>query len=116
MIKMLSTQKSPSITLYVRKDKEKINHFDAIVARIPYDMNEEQLLAHFKRIGPVLKVIIYRNINGKSKGIAKVCFEKEKDRDRAIQNGKTLNFSDAKNPLFFHVFIPNLQSSSLPPE
>lgn len=112
MIKILSKQPYLTIRLNLRQNEAKTNHFDIIVTRIPYNMKEDQLYAHFQRIGTVSQVIIFKSINGKSKGIARVTFEKEKDANEAIINGKTLSFVDSKNQYFFNVFKPKIQFAS----
>lgn len=95
--------------LYIRQNKQLMNHFDVLVTCKPFNLKEDQLLEYFKRYGEITNVLIFKSKNGQSRGIARITFKREADANAAVDNTKTLRYTQEKNEPFLHVFRPNLQ-------
>lgn len=112
LINYLNLHESLSADVFIRQNKELMNHFDVLVNQIPFSMQEDQLLEHFKRFGNVTNICIFRNKKEKSRGIGRITFEREIDANKAVQNMKTLRYTKENSQLFMNVFRPLLDYAS----
>jgi hypothetical protein len=77
------------------------------VARVAFDTSERRLKREFEEYGPVKKVTLVKNKDGKSRGYAFIEFEKEKDMR------STSTYHAAAERCFFFVNLASLLSLSL---